>query len=146
MQNSSATKLLHAILAKTGLELTLIIVAISLAAYAHFNPPIRGAIDIAGSTRIAGWAYDPREPETELEVQLFLDGKFAATGRADASRPDLISAGAAKNANHGFAFDVTSLHLTPGKYQIDIYALRSGSGKNKALLSLTKKDYFLEIP
>ncbi len=142
---ANATKLLRAVLAKAGLEFLVLLLAISLAAYSHLNPPIRGAIDVADVTRVAGWAYDPREPDAHLEVQLFIDEQFVATRRADESRADLVRAGAAQNAQHGFTFAVPALQLAAGKHRVTVYALRAGGGKNKALLALTKKEYWLEI-
>jgi hypothetical protein len=142
---SVTTKLLKAILAKAGVEFLIILIAISLAAYSHLNPPIRGAIDIADATRIAGWAYDPREPNTSLEVQLFINGQWVKSQRADERRDDLITAGAASNAQHGFTFSVPELYLATGKHRVEVYALRTGGGRNKALLILTKKEYWVEI-
>ena len=147
MQNdpSIATKLLQAIIAKAGLEFLLIIGAVSLAAYSHLNPPIRGAIDVAGPQHIAGWAYDPREPNANLEVQLFIDGRFVATRMADEPREDLVTAGAAENAQHGFNFALETPGLTLGKHLVNVYAVRPGGARNKSLLSLTKKTYEFEI-
>ena len=143
--SSIATKLLKAILAKAGLEFLIILIAISLAAYSHLNPPIRGAIDVADATRVAGWAYDPREPNARVEVQLFLDGQLVASRRADEQRADLVTAGAAADALHGFTFEVPALRLAAGKHNVIVYAVLAGGGKNKALLPLTKKAYWLEI-
>ncbi|HEX4947039.1 MAG TPA: hypothetical protein VFZ34_10260 [Blastocatellia bacterium] len=144
-ESTIATQLLKAILVKAGLEFCIILVAISLAAYSHLNPPIRGAIDVADATRVAGWAFDPREPQARLEVQLFIDGQWVASRRADERREDLVTAGAATDAMHGFSFSVPELRLTTGKHRVEIYALRAGGGKNKSLLILTKKEYWLEI-
>ena len=144
-ESGAATKLLQAILAKAGLEFLVLLLAVSLAAYSHLNPPIRGAIDVADAARIAGWAYDPREPNAHLEVQLFIDDQFVAVRQADEQREDLVHAGAAQNSQHGFTFAVPSLHLPPGKHKITVYALRSGGGKNKSLLALTKKEHWVEI-
>jgi hypothetical protein len=144
-ETAVATKLLRAIIAKAGLEFLVIIIAISLAAYSHLNPPMRGAIDVADAMRIAGWAYDPREPNAQLDVQLFLNGQFVATRRADELREDLVRAGAAQNAQHGFTFSVPALQLAAGRYSVTVYAVRAGGGKNKSLLALTKKEYFLDI-
>lgn len=144
-ESSIATKLLKAILAKAGLEFLIIFIAISLAAYSHLNPPIRGAIDVADATRVAGWAYDPREPNAPVEVQLFIDGQWVASRRADEQRDDLVNAKAAADALHGFTFTVPTLQLAPGKHQVTVYAMRAGGGNNKALLALTKKEYWLEI-
>lgn len=144
-ESGAATKLLTAILAKAGVEFLLILIAISLAAYSHINPPIRGAIDIADNARVAGWAYDPREPNVQLEVQLFIDGQLKTSRRADVRRDDLVTAGAAKNPQHGFTFAVPELLLAKGKHRVEVYALRAGGGKNKALLTLTKKEYWIEV-
>ena len=141
-----ATKLLRAVLTKAALEFLVILLAISLASYSHLNPPIRGAIDVADATRIAGWAYDPREPDARLEVQLFVDEQFVATHHADEKREDLVRAGAAQTAQHGFTFAVPALPLAAGKHRVTVYAVRPGGGKNKALLVLTKKEHWLEIP
>lgn len=141
----AATKMLKALIAKAGIEIFVVMIAISLAAYSHLNPPIRGAIDVADSTRIAGWAYDPRAPEDHLPVQLFVDGNFIAMKSADELREDLISAGAASNSPHGFTFLVPELKLTNGVHSVNVYALRSGGGGNKSLLSITKKTQQIEI-
>lgn len=147
MQSESvaATKLLRAVLAKAGLEFLVLLIAVSLASYSHLNPPIRGAIDVADAIRIAGWAYDPRDPAARLEVQLFIDEQFVATQHADEVREDLISAGAAQDAKHGFTFAVPALQLATGKHSVTIYAVRPGGGRNKSLLALTKKVHFLEV-
>lgn len=148
MQSDSvaATKLLRAVIAKAGLEFLVLLFAISLAAYSHLNPPIRGALDVADATRVAGWAYDPREPNAQLEVQLFIDEQFVATRRADEQREDLVQAGAAQNAWHGFTFPMPPLQLKSGKHRVTVYAVRSGGRHNKSLLALTKKEHWLEIP
>lgn len=140
-----ATKLLRAVLTKAALEFLVILLAISLAAYSHLNPPIRGAIDVADATRIAGWAYDPREPTVQVEVQLFIDDQFIATRSAHEKREDLVRAGAAQDPPHGFTFALPALPLAAGKHRVTVYAVRSGGGKNKTLLALTRKEYFLEI-
>ncbi len=144
-ESSIATRVLKAILAKAGLEFLIILIAISLAAYSHLNPPMRGAIDVADAIRVAGWAYDPRDPKARLEVQLFIDGQWITTRRADEQRDDLVKAGAAADALHGFTFPLPTLQLPRGKHQVTVYALRAGGGNNKALLALTKKEYWLEI-
>jgi hypothetical protein len=145
VEQRSATKLLQAVIMKTGLELVLICVAVSLAAFSHINPPLRGAIDVADATRVAGWAYDPREPTARLEVQLFVDGRFIAAGRADEPRADLVRRGAAEDALHGFTFAVPPLGLAPGRHTLQVFAVHSGSANNKTLLSLTRSTLTLHI-
>jgi hypothetical protein len=138
-QQRSATSLLKAIIVKAGLEILLVCVAVSLAAFSHVNPPLRGAIDVADSERVAGWAYDPREPGAKLEVQLFIDGRFVASRTADERREDLVKRGAADDALHGFTFPVPPLGVAPGRHTYQVFAVRAGGGSNRVLLSLTRE-------
>ena len=78
----TATRLLRSVIVKTILEFILICIAVSFAAFSNFNPQLRGAVDVADQTRVAGWAYDPQTPEEGIEVQLFIDGQFAAARQA----------------------------------------------------------------
>ncbi len=133
-----ATRLLHSVIVKTILELILICVVVSFAAFSNFNPQLRGAIDAADQTRVAGWAYDPQTPGEFIEVQLFIDGQFAAARRADERREDLVRARATENPAHGFSFTVEPLHLAPGRHTAQVYAVRRATGSNKMLLPLVK--------
>ena len=65
-QSSTASKLLQAVIAKSFLELLLVCVVASLAAFTTFSPQLRGAIDVADETRIAGWVHDPQSPAAAL--------------------------------------------------------------------------------
>ncbi len=136
---SIASKLLRAIIAKSFIEILFVCAVASLAAFSMFSPLLRGAIDITDQTRVTGWVHDPRAPEETIEVQLFIDGNFAASGRADERRDDLVETGAAKNPDHGFTFNLDSLKLTNGVHTAQIYAVRKSSGANKALIPISKK-------
>src|SRR5438105_6216146 len=106
----TATRLLRSVIVKTILEFILICIAVSFAAFSNFSPQLRGAIDAANQMRVAGWAYDSKTPEEGIEVQLFIDGQFAAARRADERREDLVQSHAAENPRHGFSFTVEPLH------------------------------------
>lgn len=134
----TATKLLRAVLAKSFVEIALVCVAATLAAFSNFSPLLRGAIDVADQTRIAGWAHDPRAPEEPLEVQLFIDGRFIATRRADERRDDLVQAGATSQPQHGFSFPLTEHNLPPGVHTAQVYAVRDASAEHKVLLPLAR--------
>ncbi|NOT59042.1 MAG: hypothetical protein HOP19_02330 [Acidobacteria bacterium] len=142
MNNTSenlATKLLRAVLAKTGLEVAFVCVVATVAAFHNASPLLRGAIDAAGQTHVAGWAYDPLTPKSALEVQLFIDDRFVRTVRADQARPDLVKADVTPTAAHGFSFELTDVSLSPGKHAAQVYALRNAAGRNKALIPLSKE-------
>jgi len=143
--SSIPSRLLKAVVAKSFIEILLVCVVATLAAVSTFSPQMRGAIDIANQTRVAGWAYDPRAPEESLEVQLFIDGKLAATKLADETRVDLVESGAASEPNHGFDFDLTSINFAPGRHTAQVYALRRAAGENKILLPIAEQPSVFEV-
>ncbi len=140
-----ATRLFHSIIIKTFLEIIFVCAVASLAAYSNFNPQLRGAIDVADQTRVAGWVYDPRSPDEAVEVQLFIDGRFAASQRAGDRRVDLVTAGVAANPEHGFSFAIEPLHLAPGRYTVQVYAVRPSVAQSKMLLPLVEKPLHFQV-
>jgi len=141
-----ATRLLHAVLTKTFLEIAVLCLVVSLAAYWYFNPQLRGAIDVANARQIAGWAADPRQPHEALEVHLFVDEKFAAAGLASLPRQDLVQAGATKQAAHGFSFALEPLRLSSGIHTIQVYAVRPATEGSRILRPLAEAPLQIQIP
>ena len=141
----AAARLLSAVVIKTMLEVIFVCIIVTLAAMANFHPFLRGAIDIADGSRIAGWARDPSSPDEGVQVQLFIDGDFVASMRANEPRPDLVTAGAANRPNHGFAFSIESLRLAPGHHIVKVYAVREALGRNMIMVPITKQPVSLEI-
>jgi hypothetical protein len=129
--------LLRAVIAKSFVEIALVCVVATLAAFSTFSPQLRGAIDVANQTRIAGWVHDPQSPDQPIEVQLFIDGRFIATGPAGERRDDLIQAGVTTRPNHGFSFPMESVNLPDGEHRAQVYAVRNAAGANKILLPIT---------
>ncbi len=143
--SSLATRLLRAVLAKTALELLVICALVSLAAYWYFNPQLRGAIDVISVQRIAGWTADPRRPGETIEVQLFIDGRFAAVSSAGERRDDLVSAGATAGPFHGFSFAPAALKLAPGSHTAQVYAVRPSAAGSRILVPLSEKTLSFEV-
>src|SRR3712207_1807461 len=69
-----------------------------------FNPRLSGALDEADAQGVAGWVVDRSNPSARVEVQLYVDGRFVESRRADFARADLVAAGVAEDARHGFFF------------------------------------------
>jgi hypothetical protein len=136
-ESAIAIRLLRAVIAKSFIEILLVCVVATLAAFSNFSPRLRGAIDVADQTRIAGWVYDPASPEEKVEVQLFINGDWVATGKANERRDDLVAAGAARTPDHGFTFPVAPLKLFGGNHTVQVYAVRRASGNNKSLIPLS---------
>ena len=143
--SSVPSRLLKAVLAKSFIEIILVCVVATLAAFSTFSPLLRGAIDVADQTRVAGWVVAPEAPEIALEVQLFIDEKMVASKLADEERTDLVRSGVTSNPNHGFNFDLTQINLAPGRHSAQVYALRPAAGANKILLPIAKQPRVFEV-
>jgi hypothetical protein len=143
--SSVPSRLLKAVVAKSFIEIVLVCAVATLAAFSTFSPRLRGALDVADQTRVAGWAVAPEAPDVALEVQLFIDEKLAASKLADEERTDLVSAGVTSNPNHGFNFDLTRINLAPGRHTAQVYALRPAAGENKILLPIAKQPRVFEV-
>ncbi|HEV2762171.1 MAG TPA: hypothetical protein VGV38_04175, partial [Pyrinomonadaceae bacterium] len=125
-------RLTNFLLGKFVLE-TLFVVALAAGFhYAVINPQLRGAVDRADARTVEGWALDDRSPDARVEVQLYVDGRHAASAVADRPRPDVRDAGRARDEWHGFRFETPA--LAPGRHEARVYAVHaSGDGRRRAL-------------
>ena len=124
-------KLIHALIAKSIAE-TILVAALAVAFYfTAFPPYFHGWSEVTSHT-ISGWVVNQHTPGDRVEVQLFIDGKFVATGTANLSRPDVVAAGWAIDEWHGYAFAAPG--LTAGDHEACVYALHaSGYGVRQTL-------------
>lgn len=106
-----------------------------------FAPYFRGTLDAADARNIAGWAVNQAEPGAHVEVQLYLDGRFAGDRLADVARPDVRAAGRAVDDSHGFVFDTPPLSV--GEHEARVYAVHeSGQGERHTLQLIGKPIVF----
>jgi putative sugar O-methyltransferase len=56
-------------------------------------PQFEGFVDALDADRIEGWAWNRAEPDMAIDVDLFVDGTFACTVKADRLGRDLVAAG-----------------------------------------------------
>lgn len=64
-----------------------------------------GDLQVASSTNIIGWAWDPRQPDTPIEVDIYDGEKLLATVIADQFREELVKAKKG-NGKHRFLLKV----------------------------------------
>ena len=135
------TRLAHFLLAKAVLE-AVFVAALAVGFYlTAFNPYFRGALDVADTERVAGWAVNEGAQE-RVEVQLYIDGRFVADTLADKSRPDVKAAGRAVDEYCGFEFRGPFV-LDAGDHEARAYALHeSGGGARRTLQLLGKPSSF----
>jgi hypothetical protein len=87
-----------------------------------------GAVLALTGTTLSGWAYDPDFVSTTgagganpIDVDLYVDGVYAATVSADEPSPGQDEA--LGSANHGWTFQLPSLPF--GTHRLDVYAAES---------------------
>lgn len=102
-----------------------------------FTPHFRGSLDLANTRHIAGWVVNQAEPQSRVEVQLYIDGRFAGNRFADIPRPDVVAAGRANDEKHGFTFDTPA--LTPGEHEARVYAVHASGEDARRTLQLVGK-------
>src|SRR2546423_1754744 len=86
--------------------------ATSIAAGAYLvttNPRLSGWLDAADAQTIAGWTVDGRNPQSRVDVQLFIDDRFIENRPAADLRPDVHAAQRADDDWHGFVFKTPNL-------------------------------------
>lgn len=132
MKNPSM-RLIHLLIGKSIVE-TLFVGALAVCTFMTVLPPYFHGWGEATESGISGWAVNSASPWERVEVQLFIDGKFVADAIADKYRPDVLAAGWAHDAWHGYAFVAPS--LPPGTHEARIYALHGSNRDSRASLQL----------
>jgi hypothetical protein len=130
MKNPS-TRLVQVLIGKSILE-TLLVGALAVVTFITFLPPYFHGWGEVTETGISGWAVNNALPWERVEVQLFVDGKFVGAAIANQSRPDVSTAGWAKDPWHGYTFPLKSLSI--GDHVARVYAVHdSSAGARKSL-------------
>ena len=96
----------------------------AFALYTHavtFGRDFEGELEHVDGRGARGWVVDLERPGDAVGVQLFLNGKFAATTIASESRPD-----DAAGTRRAFVFEFERPHY--GEYEARVYAVREGRG------------------
>jgi hypothetical protein len=75
-------------------------------------------------TSVRGWAFDPDTTDPIL-VDIYVDGAWAATAKADLLRSDVAEAYPKAGSTHGFTADIAT---TPGDHNVCAYAINTGPG------------------
>ena len=137
-------KLVNLLVGKSVLE-ALLVAALAVAFYhAAFNPSFRGSLDLATPRSVEGWVVDAARPAARVEVQLYLDGRFAASAYADQPRPDVRDAGWAPDELHGFRFPLNVMDA--GEHEARVYAVHPSGGDSRRTLQLIGRPLRFRVP
>jgi hypothetical protein len=124
-------KLVHYLIGKSIAE-SIVVGALAVFFFTTAFPPYFHGWGQATPTGISGWVVDNAAPWDRVEVQLFIDGKFEATGIANLPRPDVLAAGWSRDEWHGYTFSVGP--LAAGVHEALVYAMHeSGKGARRTL-------------
>jgi hypothetical protein len=81
-----------------------------------------GHFDVATETYVAGWAFDPDHPSSQIALHVYVDGQFAAAGDTSGLRPD-VNAAFGITGNHGFGIPVDVGAFGAGAHSVVVYAI-----------------------
>ena len=87
------------------------------------NSPI-GTIETLSCGKVEGWAFDPDDVNTSIEVQLYLDGILQETSATDVYRND-INQSMSISGNHGFAYNLENMIDDGQMHTITLYAVEN---------------------
>lgn len=139
-----SARLTNFLIAKSVIE-ALFVGALAVGFYlTAFTPYFRGSLDYADARKVAGWAVNHADPQSHVEVQLYIDGRFAGHQMANQSRPDVKAAGRAVDENHGFVFD-TPL-LPAGQHEARVYVVHTSGEGQRRTLQLLDKPLVFHVP
>ena len=131
-RRSARGRIAKLVAAKLALDL-LFVGAFAL--YTHavtFQRGFEGALEHADGRGARGWVVDLERPGEPVEVQLFVDGRFAASAVAEERRSDTIPGDTGGAGRRGFTFRFErDLY---GEHEVRVYAVREGRGGERRLL------------
>jgi hypothetical protein len=114
------------LVAAVAVKLTLdLLFVCALALYTQavsFRADFDGALEYADGRAARGWVADNARPGAAVEVQLYVDGRFAAAGVADRPTDETHASGGRRG------FDLSFAQLPPGEHEARVYAVRAGRG------------------
>jgi hypothetical protein len=129
------TWLLVLLVVKSSLDIFLLGAFATVFYYKTFNPSLKGYLDEAGPQWIRGWALNEADTTANVEVQLYIDGRFIDSKPATFAHPSIKAMGKAPDENHGFFFYTPPLE--PGEHEARAYACwTSGRGTIRTLQML----------
>lgn len=119
-------RLTQLLIAKSVIEALFVAVVAVGFFYTAFSPHFRGWSDQADAVAVSGWAVNEAEPDRPVEVQVYIDGRFAGFGMANLSRPDVLKAGRSTTELCGFRLQTPP--LAAGEHEARVYAVHASAG------------------
>lgn len=107
------------------------------------EPYFRGWVDEANGQHVKGWIIDSATPSANVEVQLYINGRFIESLAANQPRPDIVAAGLAESEKHGFFFSTPPLDA--GEHEARVYVVHETGNEHGRILRLIGKPIRLVV-
>ncbi|MDZ7814365.1 MAG: glycosyltransferase [Ideonella sp.] len=88
-------------------------------------PPMPGAVDIATPDALAGWAWDPSNPDEPIDVEVLDGDTRLAVVRCDLQRPDLVKFGSG-GCRYGFRIALGRTLLPLARHTLTVRRMTDG--------------------
>jgi hypothetical protein len=95
------------------------------------SPRAAGSLDRVDCDQVAGWAWDPQQPDTPIKVDLYDGAALLTTATANRLRRDLVL-NQKGNGRHGFVFDTPASLKDGTPHQIHAKVTGPGTELNKS--------------
>jgi hypothetical protein len=132
LSTAGRARLTQLLIGKSVIEALFVAVVAVGFYYTAFSPHFRGWSDVADAHRVAGWAVNEAAPYEPVEVQVYIDGRFAGDALANQSRPDVLAAGRSRTAACGFQLETPP--LAAGEHEARVYAVHASNGEARRTL------------
>ena len=126
-------RLTRLLIIKAACETILVAALASAFYFSNFNSHVSGRVESIEGRTVRGWVSTGGGPG-DVEIQLFLDGKFSSSTTAS---PPLSRADAEDDERTGRAFEFTLDPAVEGEHEVRVYAVKGdGQGVRKTLTLL----------
>jgi GT2 family glycosyltransferase/glycosyltransferase involved in cell wall biosynthesis len=98
-----------------------------------------GTVDEVTAGRVAGWAWDPAQPDASVQVDVFDGDEHLTTVRAGLDRPDLQALGMG-NGRHGFAIEFGPAVLPLALHRIHVRRRADGTELHRSPWTLRRDE------
>ncbi|PYS47274.1 MAG: hypothetical protein DMF68_16505 [Acidobacteria bacterium] len=143
ISKNARARLTNYLILKSVIEV-LFVCALAVGFYLRaFTPYFKGWLDAADAKHVEGWAVNLIEPQSHVEVQLYIDGQFAGDRAADTQRLDVKAFGRTRDEMHGFVFDTPQ--LPAGQHEARVYAVHASSQGQRRTLQLIGKPLVFSV-
>ena len=120
VKNQSA-RLTRLLVAKFAFDFLFLIGAVIAYGYAALPPPYRGWTDVATAEAVSGWVCNAESIDSPVEVQFFMDNKFAGRTTTGLERADILTKYPTMGRLCGFRIGMPP--LAAGEHSVRVFAV-----------------------